>query len=57
MSKDQQLAKQKPEATAVITVRLPVSVHAALKSEAHRHETSLNKLCISKLLQPLQQPS
>ncbi len=40
-----------PEPTRVITVRLPKSVHEALRVEAHEHETSMNKLCISKLLQ------
>ena len=39
------------EPTRVITVRLPKSLHEALRSEAHEHETSMNKLCISKLLQ------
>jgi predicted HicB family RNase H-like nuclease len=40
-----------PEETKVITVRLPLSLHAALGEEAHEHRTSVNKLCISKLLQ------
>jgi predicted HicB family RNase H-like nuclease len=35
----------------VITVRLPQSLHEALKDEAHAHRTSMNQLCISKLLQ------
>ena len=39
------------EATRVITVRLPKSLHEALRHEAHNHRTSMNKLCISKLLQ------
>jgi predicted HicB family RNase H-like nuclease len=39
------------EATRVITVRLPKCLHDALKAEAHQHQTSMNKLCISKLLQ------
>ena len=39
------------EPTSVITVRLPKSVHDTLKTEAHEHRTSMNKLCISKLLQ------
>lgn len=41
------------EDTRVITVRLPESVHEALKAEADDHGTSMNKLCISKLLQVL----
>ena len=43
----------KNEATRVITVRLPESLHEALKAEAADHKTSMNKLCISKLLQVL----
>ena len=39
------------EPTRVITVRLPKSLHDALREEAHDHRTSMNKLCISKLLQ------
>jgi predicted HicB family RNase H-like nuclease len=43
------------EPTRVITVRLPESLHEALKAEANDHNTSMNKLCISKLLQVLQE--
>ena len=43
----------KNEPTRVITVRLPESLHEALKAEASDHNTSMNKLCISKLLQVL----
>jgi predicted HicB family RNase H-like nuclease len=39
------------EPTRVITVRLPQSMHEALQAEAYEHHTSVNKLCISKLLQ------
>lgn len=39
------------EPTGVITVRMPKSVHDALKAEAYERRTSMNKLCISKLLQ------
>lgn len=39
------------EPTRVITVRLPKSLHEALRHEAHERRTSMNKLCISKLLQ------
>ena len=39
------------ESTRVITVRLPKSLHETLRAEAHEHRTSMNKLCISKLLQ------
>ena len=41
----------KPEPTRVVTVRIPRSLHDALRVEAHEHRTSMNKLCISKLLQ------
>ncbi len=39
------------EPTRVITVRLPKSLHESLRAEAHEKRTSMNKLCISKLLQ------
>ena len=39
------------EPTRVITVRLPKSLHETLRTEAHERHTSMNKLCISKLLQ------
>jgi predicted HicB family RNase H-like nuclease len=39
------------ETTRVITVRLPESLHASLMAEASTVGTSMNKLCISKLLQ------
>ena len=39
------------EETKVITVRIPKSMHEALRIEAYEHHTSMNKLCISKLLQ------
>ena len=45
---DQDLDK---EPTRVITVRLPKSLHEALRVEAHDRHTSMNQLCISKLLQ------
>jgi predicted HicB family RNase H-like nuclease len=44
-------AENTEEPTRVITVRLPKSMHDALRVEAHEHRTSMNKLCISKLLQ------
>lgn len=44
-------SQQKPEPTRVITVRMPQSLHEALQAEAYAHQTSMNKLCISKLLQ------
>jgi hypothetical protein len=39
------------EPTRVITVRLPKSLHESLSKEAHDRMTSMNKLCITKLLQ------
>ena len=39
------------EPTRVITVRLPKSLHESLRAEAHEKKTSMNQLCISKLLQ------
>jgi hypothetical protein len=44
-------ALETAEPTRVITVRLPKSLHQSLKDEAYDHHTSMNKLCISKLLQ------
>jgi len=46
-------SKGEQEETRVITVRMPESLHEALKSESHERKTSMNKLCISKLLQPI----
>jgi len=43
------------EPTRVITVRLPKSMHEYLRNEAHDLRTSMNKLCISKLLQVVEQ--
>jgi predicted HicB family RNase H-like nuclease len=45
------MAAVEEEPTRVITVRLPKSMHESLRAEAHEHRTSMNKLCISKLLQ------
>ena len=42
---------EEEEPTRVITVRLPKSLHESLRTEAHERHTSMNKLCISKLLQ------
>lgn len=43
------------ESTRVITVRLPQSLHEALKAEARNRETSMNQLCISKLLKVIEE--
>lgn len=39
------------EPTRVITVRMPKSLHESLRDEAGMKNTSMNQLCISKLLQ------
>lgn len=36
-----------------ITLRVPHSLHTALKKEAHSEGTSLNQLCLVKLSLPL----
>lgn len=38
------------EPLRMITIRLPASLHEALKVEASDHATSMNKLCLSKLI-------
>ncbi len=51
-----QLRKEVPyeetdeEPTRVITVRIPKSLHAGLREEAFERKTSINQLCISKLI-------
>jgi predicted HicB family RNase H-like nuclease len=45
------LPPDKQEPSRVITVRLPRAVHEALREEAYERHTSMNKLCVSKLLQ------
>ena len=42
-----------PEPTRIITVRLPRSVHEALREEASSRNISINKLCIAKLVRQL----
>ena len=49
------VADSETEPTRVITVRLPKSMHEYLRTEAHDLRTSMNKLCISKLLQVIEQ--
>ena len=54
LAKLRERSKTPPDAsepTRVITVRLPKSLHESLRTEAHEKRTSMNKLCISKLLQ------
>ena len=47
--------KSYQDTTKVVTVRLPASMYEALQAEAYRHQTSMNKLCITKLLQTVDQ--
>ena len=50
--REKNLDKSPPsEPTRVITIRLPKSMQDALNLEAEERETSVNQLCISKLLQ------
>ncbi|HID76480.1 MAG TPA: hypothetical protein EYP56_10840 [Planctomycetaceae bacterium] len=42
---------KRTEEIRVITVRVPASVYEALREEAYERETTVNKLCVSKLLQ------
>ena len=44
-------ARQPQEPIRVITVRLPKSLHETLRQEATLHNSSINKVCISQLLQ------
>lgn len=39
------------EPMRVVTIRVPKSLHDAIRMEAHERCTSMNQLCISKLLQ------
>ncbi len=42
------------EPEKMITIRLPESLHRALTNESNAMALSINKLCISKLLQPVE---
>lgn len=42
------------EPISMITVRLPRSIHRRLAEEAYHAKTSLNRLCISKLVEALE---
>lgn len=41
------------EPLKMLTIRIPRSMQAALMEEAQRNQTSINKLCVSKLLCPI----
>jgi len=43
------------EPTRVITIRLPRGLHESLRREAHERRTSMNRLCIAKLLKPVEE--
>jgi hypothetical protein len=43
------------EPLRMITIRLPLSMHEALKKESKERNTSINKLCLSKLLNGIDQ--
>lgn len=47
------MQRQGPRWHRMITVRLPRELHEALKEEATGVDTSLNRLCIAKLLRPI----
>jgi predicted HicB family RNase H-like nuclease len=47
-------ASASEEPTRVITVRLPKSLHESLQQEAYTHHTSMNKLCITKLVRAIE---
>ena len=47
---------EEQEKIRVITVRMPSSMHELLKSESFEKKTTMNKLCISKLLQVIADP-
>lgn len=51
--REQQEVVDRRDTLRVITVRIPSSVHQALRAEAEARAVSLNKLCLAKLLQPL----
>ncbi len=43
------------EPISVVTIRIPRSFHQALRDEAFEYRTSMNKLCISKLLRLIEE--
>jgi predicted HicB family RNase H-like nuclease len=49
--KEREKLKARQEPTRIITVRIPQSLHEVLLDEAYEYRTSVNKLCISKLMQ------
>jgi hypothetical protein len=49
--KDKSAAEDSEAEIQVITVRIPKSIHETLTEEAYQCRTSVNQLCISKLIQ------
>lgn len=47
------IATREQESIRVITVRIPKSLHDAIRDEAKARDISVNKLCICKLVQQL----
>ncbi len=45
------------EPEKMITIRLPASIHSYLLSEAEARGTSMNKLCIARLVQMMDEPT
>jgi predicted HicB family RNase H-like nuclease len=43
-------AETPDEPQRVITLRIPKSLHESLKEDAHNARTSMNQLCITRLL-------
>jgi hypothetical protein len=52
-AKSQAKAPEDGEEIQVITVRIPKSIHEMLTEEAYQCRTSVNQLCISKLIQAI----
>lgn len=50
-----ELKSDSVEPLRMITIRLPLSMHEALKLESKERNTSINKLCLSKLLNGIDQ--
>jgi len=50
-----ELKSDSVEPLRMITIRLPLSMHEALKQESKERTTSINKLCLSKLLNGIDQ--
>jgi predicted HicB family RNase H-like nuclease len=47
---------KKPEPVQVVTIRVPKSLHAALRRAAFAHEMSMNTMCVKKLSELIEPP-